>query len=319
MPNWIGDLVLALAVVNEKNRQSRERLELLVPAGLVELTKLLSPLPVIAYRRAGRREVRETLREVRTRSFNRLYILPFSFSSGWFAFRTGIPVRRGLSRDGRGILLTQRLSGKVRDVSRHITVEYAAILDIPPRDPLELEGTRLKPPAEHAGKVVLCPGAKYGAAKRWEGFAGLAEALAPDPIVVVGSQAEAEAAARVARTAPGRVADLSGDTSLTDVARILAGASVVVSNDSGLMHLAAYLGVPTVGIFGSTTPVWTRPIGRTAETISSSAECSPCFDRRCRFDHYRCLHDITVRQVHEKCRALMRRDERVATRDGDRQ
>jgi heptosyltransferase-2 len=70
------------------------------------------------------------------------------------------------------------------------------------------------------------------------------------------------------------------------------------------MHLAAYLGVPTVGIFGSTTPVWTRPIGRTAVAISSDVGCSPCFDRRCRYGHYRCLREIAPERVAEVCRAL---------------
>ncbi|MBD3315644.1 MAG: lipopolysaccharide heptosyltransferase II [Chitinivibrionales bacterium] len=305
MPNWIGDLLTALAVVEDKSAQTDEQIELLVPEGMTDLVRLLSPLPVISYRRRSRVAMRATLAEVRARAFDRIYLLPFSFSSGWFAFKSRIPTRRGICREGRWLLLTERLPRTTRDLGVHITQEYASVLNIPPRNPETLRGQRIAVNRVHAGTIVFCPGAVYGPAKRWLGFAELATTLSAERIVVLGSEAETDASVSIARAAPSRVTDLAGKTSLIEAARIVAGARLVVSNDSGLMHLAAYLGVPTVAIFGSTSPVWTRPIGDRAKVVQSDVECSPCFDRTCRYGHYRCLREISVHRVTEACRVML--------------
>jgi len=208
-----------------------------------------------------------------------------------------VPVRRGLSREMRRFLLTEPLPGNLRDKSHHITNEYAEILDTPYNPPEEWPGIKVKPDKIHAGSIVYCPGAAYGPAKQWRHFPELALLLDRDNIVVLGTEADRESAREIARRAPGRVTDLTGKTSLTEAASIMSGARAVVSNDSGLMHLAAYIGTPVIGLFGSTSPDWTRPLGKRSLALKSDEPCSPCFDRICRYSHYRCLENIVPEAV----------------------
>jgi heptosyltransferase-2 len=153
-----------------------------------------------------------------------------------------------------------------------------------------------KEPA-YEGCVVFCPGAKFGPAKRWPHFRELALMLEHERIVVLGTAEDRDTADEIVRAAGDRVTDLTGKTSLTEAAAIMAGARAVVSNDSGLMHLAGFIGVPVIGIFGSTSPVWTRPLGCKTVVLASGEECSPCFRRTCRYGHYRCQEGIRPETV----------------------
>jgi heptosyltransferase-2 len=231
--------------------------------------------------------------------FSAIYLLPYSFSSAWFAFRAGIPVRRGLSKEMRGFLLTERLPGRLRNKSQHITKEYAEILQVPCREPEAWGGKAVPPDERYRGVVVYCPGAAYGQAKRWPHFAELARLQAGERVVVLGTGADGESAREIAAAAPGRVEDLTGRTSLVEAAAIMAAAKAVVSNDSGLMHMAGFIGTPLVGLFGSTSPVWTRPLGRRSVIMQSGEPCAPCFARTCRYGHYRCQVNITPEAVLE--------------------
>jgi heptosyltransferase-2 len=229
--------------------------------------------------------------------FSAIYLLPYSFSSAWFAFRAGIPVRRGLSREMRGVLLTERISGRLRNKSQHITKEYSEILRVPYREPEAWGGKAVPPDERYRGAFVYCPGAAYGPAKRWPHFAELARLQAGERVVVLGTGADGESAREIAAAAPGRVEDLTGRTSLVEAAAIMAAAKAVVSNDSGLMHLAGFIGTPQVGLFGSTSPVWTRPLGRRSLIMQSDEPCAPCFERTCRYGHYRCQENIAPEAV----------------------
>ncbi len=297
LPNWIGDLLLALSVVDTLPAERRARTTLLVPKKMGGLVGLLSNLPQIPYDRADNVEVQRTLAAVRGGGFGAIHLLPYSFSSAWFAFRTAIPVRRGLSLEMRGLLLTERLPGSLRDKSCHITREYAEILQVPYREPEAWQGKEIVADESRRGCVVYCPGAAYGPAKRWPHFPELARMQAGQRIVVLGAASDSEAAREITEAAPGRVEVLTGKTSLAEAAAIMAGASAVVSNDSGLMHLAGYLGTPVVGIFGSTSPVWTRPLGQKSVIMQSTEPCAPCFERTCQYGHYRCLSSISARSV----------------------
>lgn len=304
MPNWIGDLAMALAVVEGKRRSSDEELTLLVPDALVPLCRELTDLSIIPFARRGPIR-KQALRQVRAGGFGRIYLIPYSFSSGWFAFRTGIRERIGLNRDGRGILLTTRLPESTRDRSQHIMREYAQVLHTPFVAPSNWTPGAIATHDDHAGAIGFCPGAKYGPAKKWPGYGALAQALTGERIVVLGGPDDREAGAEVVASAPDRVENLAGQTTLEELPHVIAALKLVVSNDSGLMHLAGYVGTPVVGIFGSTSPTWTRPVGAASSTVYAGIECSPCLDRECRFGHYQCLHDITVDEVAELCRRTL--------------
>ncbi|MGC8774367.1 MAG: lipopolysaccharide heptosyltransferase II [Chlorobaculum sp.] len=297
LPNWIGDLLLALSVIESLPPERRSQTTLLVPKNMGGLVDTLSELPWIPYDRKDRNDLSQTVRKVRAQGFSTIYLLPYSFSSAWFAWRTGIPSRRGLSHELRRFLLTEPLPWSLRDKSRHITREYAEILQAPYHAPEEWRGVAVEADERYAGSVVYCPGAAYGPAKRWPHFPQLARLQEQYRIVVLGTGADSGAAAEIIRIAPGRVTDLTGKTSLKEAASIMAGAHAVVSNDSGLMHLAGYIGVPVVGLFGSTSPMWTCPLGRRSLALTGSEPCAPCFERSCRYGHYRCLETITAAEV----------------------
>jgi len=297
LPNWIGDLLLALSVVMALPEDRRSKTTLLVPKNMGSLVDTLCDLPWIPFDRRDTSERSQTVRTVRDQGFSSICLLPYSFSSAWFAYRTGIPVRRGLSHELRRFFLTEPLPWSLHDKKIHITREYAEILQAPFHLPEEWDGALVSPDERYAGSIVYCPGAAYGPAKRWPHFAKLATLQEEYRIVVLGTGDDSEAAQEIDLAAQGRVTDLTGKTSLKEVALIMAGARAVVSNDSGLMHLAGYIGVPVVGIFGSTSQVWTRPLGRMSMALTSVESCSPCFRRTCRFGHYRCLDNLAADEI----------------------
>jgi heptosyltransferase-2 len=145
--------------------------------------------------------------------------------------------------------------------------------------------------------AVLCPGAEYGPAKRWPYFPELAARL-DLPVVALGSAQERALCAALG----GR--NLAGETTLDEALDVLAGAALVVSNDSGLMHLAAALGRPQVALYGSSSPRHTPPLSERARVIWLGIECSPCYARECPLGHFRCMKEITVDHVLEQARQV---------------
>jgi heptosyltransferase-2 len=150
-----------------------------------------------------------------------------------------------------------------------------------------------------AGQVALCPGAEYGPAKRWplENFVALGQELLARNcrLVIFGAPNDATLAAELAEKLPG-ARNLAGQTTLAEFMGALAACQLVISNDSGAMHLASALGVPTVAIFGSTEPALTGPLGPHTAVLRHHVPCSPCFLRECPID-FACMHRITPAMV----------------------
>ncbi len=303
LPNWIGDMLLALSMVMRLPESRRSKTTLLVPEQMSSLVGMLCDLPRIVYSRKNAESRRGSVTAVRNGGFETIYLLPFSFSSAWFAMKSGVPVRRGVSREMRRFLLTDPLKKDAVNCNNaklhHITHEYAAILDMTFCPPEEWSGIRVERDRNHAGSIVYCPGASYGPAKKWPHFPALALLQEADRIVILGSREDGESAREIKSMAPERITDLTGKTSLREVAAIMSGARAVISNDSGLMHLAGYIGTPVIGLFGSTSPVWTCPLGKRSMAMYLPEPCSPCFDKTCRYNHYRCLGNITPEAVRE--------------------
>jgi heptosyltransferase-2 len=237
-------------------------------------------------------------RRLKARGYGHAIVLPNSWKSALVPFFAGIGLRSGYVGEARYGLLNLLY----REGDGSLAEHYVRLADAPgfaSREPLVAPQLAFDPAQVAATQAkfgiagayaVLCPGAEYGAAKRWPHFAELAERL-DLPAVLLGSRNDAAAAARVGGK------NLVGETTLDEAIDLIAGAARVVSNDSGLMHVAAALGRPQIAIFGSSSPERTPPQSAAARVLWLKLECSPCYERDCPLGHLRCLREITVEQV----------------------
>ena len=233
-------------------------------------------------------------RAIAARGYDRAIVLPNSWKSALVPFLAGIPKRAGYVGELRYGLLNSTLPNSKSPMPQHYA-RLAGPLEgalAPPR--LAVSTDEIAEAQERFGiagaYAVLCPGAEYGPAKRWPYFKELAARM-PVPSVILGSASDREAAAGIGGK------DLVGRTTLDEAIRLIAGAALVVSNDSGLMHVAAALGRPQVALFGSSSPEHTPPASANARVLWLRLECSPCFARECPLGHFRCMKEISVDHV----------------------
>ena len=255
---------------------------------------------------------RRIARELRGR-FDVAYVLPNSIKAALIPWLAGIPKRTGYLGESRFLLLNQRLPNPA---GRPPMVAFYAALSGEPqflgeRPLLEFSSAVLDSVTTMARVVrgaywVFAPGAEYGPAKCWpaEHYAALARALRDhhgQPVLLLGSGKEAGLCEQIAAAAPGACRVLAGQTALIDAMALIAAARGVVSNDSGLMHVAAAFGVPQAAVFGSTSPEHTPPLNPRARVLwlkdELQLDCAPCFDRSCRFGHTRCLTGVSPARV----------------------
>jgi heptosyltransferase-2 len=300
-PNWIGDALMAqplLARLHEK--VPGLELDVLAPQWVAPVLRRMPEVREVVATpfRHGGLQLRERWRvgrALRGRGYQQAIVLPNTWKSALPAFFADIPLRSGYVGESRYGLLNLMYRKKGEPMRLH----YARLSERPGaqlRQPLpeprlaasweQVEATLRKFRLD-AGYAVLCPGAEYGPAKRWPYFKELSERLGM-PSVILGSGNDAEAA----RGIPGR--NLVGETTLDEAIDLIAGAALVVSNDSGLMHVAAALGRPQVALFGSSSPEHTPPLSGAARVLWLRIECSPCFQRQCPLGHFRCMRDMTV-------------------------
>ena len=257
-----------------------------------------------------------TGRELRVRRFDCALLLQNAFEAAWIAWVARIPVRIGYKRDGRQLLLTQAIDRpKPGEVPRHERFYYLELLrragwidQLP-----ENEAIRLYRAARPDGKRVIgvSPGAAYGTAKRWlpERFAEAAGTLAAErgaSIALFGSKSERELCEQIAGRLNGRieVANYAGETTLAQFIDLASACELFLTNDSGAMHIASALGVPTVAIFGATDDTTTGPTGSNARVVRQPVSCSPCLLRECPIDH-RCMTEVGADRVVKEARELL--------------
>jgi heptosyltransferase-2 len=319
LPNWLGDILLARRMLHGLRAARPDArlfavappalLDLLAPEGLFER---IHPWSV-------ERDVRNgCLAAVRDFGPEVALVLPPSFSSALFAWRSGARRRVGYAEGVRSFLLTHRLGRGARG-DRHLSEEYLAIgaaagaLDATPPDLAPARAGAAEPLIAAAPGLVgrplavLGPGAIYGPAKRWsaERFAALGRILGARGfgVAVCGTTAEREVCDAVAAGAGTHATSFAGGTDLPALTALCASAALAVCNDSGLAHLAAATGTPTLALFGSTSSAWTAPLGRRVRVVQHAPECAPCFRRTCRIG-YVCLERIEVDEVAAACEEL---------------
>jgi heptosyltransferase-2 len=247
--------------------------------------------------------------------------MPRTWKSALAPYLAGIPERVGFFGEGRFLLVNamrfgeRRLERIIDRCAMLALPKEAALPDAwpPPQlavPPSEVAAWRERNGiAEHGPVVALCPGA-VGPSKRWPvaHYAALSRRLAAEgfAVWVLGSPAESPLAREIAQAGGGEVRDLTGPD-LRNAILALKGARVAVSNDSGLMHVAAALGTPTIAIFGPTIPRLWAPLNPLAAVIESSTppECRPCHKPTCRMGHHRCMREIPPEQVARAVRSAL--------------
>ena len=313
-PNWLGDEVMALpAVRNLKTMLGNDPLVVAAPEKLAALWRKCPFVDqVIALEKP--KNLQATALQLRAGKFGSAVLLPNSLRSAAEAWLAGIPQRFGYARGGRGLLLTHTIPAPARNPVRLHQHFYYLDLVTALGGPSDASLPQLRKGAVIVtgwrGLVLaICPGAEYGPAKRWPvgNFVAVARhfiATRKAKIVLLGAAADmpiAEAFARQLPEAENRV----GKTSLDEFMAALVSAQLVLCNDSGAMHVASALGVPTLAVFGSTEPQLTGPMGAGSRVLRHHVPCSPCFLRECPID-FACMKSITPDTAIAAAEALLR-------------
>lgn len=315
-PAWVGDMAMAHAIVPGLAARGAE-VHMLAPAATAPLAERMPGVAAVyetgtRHGEFGWKARRAVGRRLRPLGFAQAIVLPNSWKAALAPALAGIPRRTGFVGEARlGLLNDWRRLDQAR--LPRLVDRFAALADVAPSPPRLLSdaaaGRRLRRQhglAADGPVVALCPGAAFGPAKRWPAahFAALARrcAAAGSEVWVLGGQADAATGAAIAAQAPAR--NLAGRTSLLAAVDLLAAASAVVSNDSGLMHVAAALGKPLTVVYGATTPAFTPPLTPRAAVVEHGLACRPCFARQCPLYHLRCLRGIDADEVFAALRGL---------------
>ncbi|MGD9943706.1 MAG: lipopolysaccharide heptosyltransferase II [Burkholderiaceae bacterium] len=330
-PNWIGDAVMAqplLALLRQRAPQLR--IDAVCGPHIAPVFRAMAEVDEVveAVNKHGRLDLGARWRlagQLRQRRYDSAYVLPNSAKSALVPWLARIPERIGHRGEARHLLLNRLHDGEA--AKRRPMVEHYAQLAFDPKLPLpgKVPDPRLQRSDEREAAVrrkfgfepgapllVLCPGAEYGPAKRWPArhFAALASLAAAEwpeaDIVLLGSAKERGIATEITALSGQPLRNLCGDTSLDEAIAIVSQASGVVSNDSGLMHLAAAFGRPQVAVFGSSDPRHTPPRSPRARIEWLHLECSPCFKRECPLGHLDCLNRVRPEAVFDSLKQAMR-------------
>ncbi|MCZ6853348.1 MAG: lipopolysaccharide heptosyltransferase II [Gammaproteobacteria bacterium] len=321
-PAWVGDMVMAHSLVLTLLQNDPDiEIHMLAPPGTEPLARRMPGVARtvefdLAHGELALAKRRRIGKGLAATGYATAIVLPNSFKSALTPWWAGIPKRTGWLGEARIGFLNdrRRLDGK----RYPLMIERFMALGLPPGTPLEAPYPIPELTVDEqnaAGKMselglnvkipvtVLCPGAEFGITKRWpaEHYAEVARHVVSlgHQVWLIGSPKDMKVCRAIENLVPNGLTNLAGKTSLLDAVDLLAQAERVVTNDSGLMHIASALGIRVVAIFGSTTPDFTPPLGREAQVVRNNLPCSPCFQRECPLGHMNCLNELTPRQVIE--------------------
>lgn len=320
--NWVGDAVMTLPAVGALSAAfPKSRLTVLTkPWAMAVYQNQTGVAKVLPHSRDGAHRGLlgryRLIRELHAHKFDLAVLFQNAFEAALLTALARIPERWGYARDGRSPLLTTAVELRPADLHIHESFYYLQILERagisapftrprlapPPEDRAEAEDL-LRQAGWRTGEflLTLAPGAAFGSAKRWpvENFGRAAELILgemPGRALILGGPGEKEAAARLTEMLPGRAVNLAGVTSLSGSMALMSRAGLLLTNDSGLMHIGGALDVPLVAVFGPTNPQTTAPLGR-GRLIRSAAPCAPCLKRDCPLPRQICFDEVTPERV----------------------
>jgi heptosyltransferase-2 len=325
-PSWVGDMVMAQALFKAIKAQfPQTSIDVLAPEWSRPLTDRMSevsnslptPFKHGELNLLGRYQLAKMLKN---KHYARCFVLPNSFKSGLIPFWAKIPRRIGWRGEWRyGLLNDVRVLDKKqypRMVERYIALAYDNTSSrLPCFKPslqvvMQQVEQALKKHQLNKNKsiLVLCPGAEFGASKRWPEhyYAEVANYYLKLEwqVWIMGSPKDSACATEIQNQTQHQCVDLTGKTTLAEAIDLMSLAKLVVSNDSGLMHIASALERPLVAVYGSTDPGFTPPLSDNVKIVRSGISCSPCFKRECPLQHHQCMKDVTVNQVLEALAAV---------------
>jgi len=321
-PSWIGDMVMAQSLfIALKADNPTVIIDVLALAWTKPLLDRMPevnqaiPMPVShgVFAWGLRKKIGVTLQQ---NKYDQAIVLPNSWKSALIPWFAKIPLRTGWRGEMRyGLLNDIRKLDKLAlpmMVQRYVSLAYPSSQShIAPSYPAPLMVANpivsklipeLKP---NQKRLILCPGAEFGPAKQWPAkhYAQVANQLIQQgwQVIILGSQADRAIASEITSTIPSEQAhssfNLCGKTELQDAIDLLATADIVISNDSGLMHITAALHTPLVAIYGPTSPDFTPPLADNAQIVQLEVDCGPCFQRTCPKQHHQCMKNINSEQV----------------------
>jgi len=318
--NWIGDAIMTLpAVASIRATYPRAHIAMLVKPWVADIYKLFSDIDeIIIYENkfdnpAG---VFRLAQKLKGGKFDLAILLQNAIEAAIIVVAAGIPLRAGYDSDARGLLLTHRVRRTEEIKKVHQTDYYLEMVKVlgcvsvgremhleTKINLLEARNVLRKFIPEEAKKTVIgiAPGATYGPAKKWfpDRFAATADKLSEKfsaQVMIMGGKADGETAREVQELANAKLINLAGKTNLLEAIYLISQCSLFISNDSGLMHIAGALNIPTVAIFGSTNPTTTSPMGSKSVIVRREVPCSPCLKKTCPTD-FRCMRMISVEDV----------------------
>lgn len=318
-PSWVGDMVMAQSLfMCLKQQYPACQISVMAPDWTLPLLHRMPEVDASMPSELGHGELKLGLRRAIGRrlrgSFDRAIVLPNSLKSALIPFHAGIPRRTGWRGEWRQVLLNDcRVLNKE---AFPLMVQRFAALAYPPADtpPAHIPYPRLQAREDSREELkerfklklekpvlAICAGAEFGIAKQWPAhhYAELVNALvdtgwqvwffgsANDQLITESILADVETSHL------DHCFNLAGATSLAEAIDLLSCADAVVSNDSGLMHVAAALGKPVTGIYGSTSADFTPPLSERVKLLHTDIECRPCFKRECPYGHMRCLTELS--------------------------
>lgn len=320
-PGWVGDMVMAQTLFKLlKAKQPECHIDVLAPSwGKPLLERMPEVRHVvempITHGQLQLRKRFQIAKQLRAENYSQAIVLPNSFKSALIPFWAHIRMRTGWMREMRfGLLNDIRYLNKQKYplmIQRFAALGLAkneVLPEVLPWPELNVQAVNVQATLQRLTinkpthpVLALCPGAEYGPAKRWpeQYFASIAnEKLAQGwQVWLLGSQKDQTITQAIQQATSGGCIDLAGKTSLGEAIDLLSLASLVVSNDSGLMHISAALKRPLVVIYGSTDPRFTPPLSEQVKILSLQLACSPCFQRECPLQHLKCLHDLLPERV----------------------
>ena len=318
-PSWVGDMVMAQALfILLKEREPQRHIDVLAPGWSLPIVARMPQVRRGIAAETGHGELglgkrRRIGRDLQEAGYEQAIVLPRSLKSALIPWFARVPRRTGFLGESRYLLINDRRRFDKAVLDQ--TVKRFVALGLPPGETLgETPYPALTVDTGNQRRVMdalrittgrpvvaMMPGAEYGPAKCWplEYFAELAALLASDgyDVWILGSEKDAVAGEQIA--AASNAQNICGKTSLEDVIDLLGYAGQVISNDSGLMHIAAAVGAHVHGIYGSSSPGFTPPLTDKRHVHHLDLDCSPCFERTCPLGHLRCLKEITAARVHD--------------------